>query len=130
MKAQEIFDTVAKHLFEQGHQAVNAAFGMCAYRSPNGSKCAVGILIPDADYDPMIEDNDVFTALEILAPNSQVCADLREHEDFLTELQEAHDWDDSWGTTETMRDALRHAANAANGAVDTSILETLSFKDR
>ena len=29
--------------------------GVCAYRSPNGRKCAAGQLIPDELYDPKIE---------------------------------------------------------------------------
>lgn len=53
MKPQEIFDTVARHLFKQGHPAVED--GSCLYRASNGDRCAAGVLITDRYYDPKME---------------------------------------------------------------------------
>lgn len=57
MTPQEIFDTVCAHLAGMTAKSINES-GMCTYRGPNGSKCAVGALIPDDMYRPwMDEDN-------------------------------------------------------------------------
>jgi len=52
MTSQEIFDTVIAHLLQQGKQSKSS---VCLYRSDDGSKCAVGALIPDSEYDPAME---------------------------------------------------------------------------
>jgi hypothetical protein len=52
MTSQEIFDTVIDHLLSQGKQSKSH---VCLYRSDDGSKCAVGALIPDSEYDPTME---------------------------------------------------------------------------
>lgn len=59
---QEIFDTVARHLLTQKARSEclidfdgEMAKG-CAYRTPDGLMCAVGCLIPDDLYDPIIEN--------------------------------------------------------------------------
>ncbi len=54
MTLQEIFDKVRTHLLTQGEQC--AFGGNCKYRGDNGKMCAVGCLIPDALYNPEIED--------------------------------------------------------------------------
>ena len=55
MTEQEIFDTVLEHLRKQGKAALSAE-GDCTYRGPDGTACAVGCLIPDELYDPLIEN--------------------------------------------------------------------------
>jgi hypothetical protein len=45
---QEMFDKVANHLFNQGCKSADAC--RCLYRGPNGTKCAIGCLIPDELY--------------------------------------------------------------------------------
>ena len=54
MDSQEIFDKVVDHLRKQGHRSVDE-YGSCMYRAPNGDMCAVGCLIPDNLYRPVIE---------------------------------------------------------------------------
>ncbi len=54
-RAQDIFDTVAVHLIEQGEPSVDAT-GSCQYRDGVGANgkmlmCAIGCLIPDEMYD-------------------------------------------------------------------------------
>lgn len=58
MNAQEIFDTVASHLLQQGRKAVSV-LGSCRYRITAPAdvvlKCAIGCLIPDELYNPEME---------------------------------------------------------------------------
>jgi hypothetical protein len=51
---QELFDTVATHLLRQGRKAETER-GVCKYRTDDGLKCAVGVLIPDELYCPIFE---------------------------------------------------------------------------
>ncbi len=56
MTNQEQFDTVVKHLRNQGCKAVNSEdSSQCYYRTENGLKCALGALIRDEDYTPAME---------------------------------------------------------------------------
>lgn len=55
---QTIFDKVAKHLLTQRKRAQSnrgGTGGACVYRSSDGSKCAIGCLISDENYDSQIE---------------------------------------------------------------------------
>lgn len=54
---QKIFDHVIKHLRKQGRQSLldTDVIG-CAYRGQDGDKCAIGCLITDKEYDPIIEN--------------------------------------------------------------------------
>lgn len=54
MTNQEIFDKVLTHLRVQGRASVEEGVG-CMYRGPGGTSCAVGCLIPNYLYDPVIE---------------------------------------------------------------------------
>lgn len=72
MKAQTIFNKVVKHLFAQGCAASlprnpkdGAAYSGCAYRGPNGTTCAVGHLIPDRLYDPVMEGKSYSQIAEV-----------------------------------------------------------------
>jgi len=129
---QEIFDTVAKHLFEQGKPALSSSGGMCVYRGKNGLKCAAGILIPDEMYN---DDMEGRTIEETFLPDN-----LHKSVDLIMELQEIHDVADpneirssvehwgNWKSTDQMRSALNAVAHTHN--LDNSILATLKFKDR
>ena len=55
MTQQEIFDTVLAHLRKQGKAAMDDK-GNGQYRGLDGTACAVGCLIPDELYDPLIEN--------------------------------------------------------------------------
>ena len=104
MTEQEIFDTVLEHLREQGKAAANAE-GSCQYRGANGTACAVGCLIPDELYDPLIEGLGVERILEAVVPDYRqdqtqellpVFARIKnhigaEHLPLLSRLQYAHD---------------------------------------
>lgn len=57
LNKQQVFDKVAAHLLAQGQTSSkgNHPGGTCLYRGPNGTKCAVGCLIPDDMYEPTME---------------------------------------------------------------------------
>lgn len=58
---REIFQTVARHLLKQGAQSIR--FGIsenpteCVYNNRSGLKCAVGALIPDDKYRPVMDQS-------------------------------------------------------------------------
>ena len=58
MNILEMNEKIYQHLKQQGKVAVNS-YGSCVYRSPDGSKCAVGCLITDEAYDPKMEMDGV-----------------------------------------------------------------------
>jgi hypothetical protein len=54
MTRQQMFDRVWQHfVVEKGPASGNVT--RCYYRSENGAKCALGLLIPDEMYDPQME---------------------------------------------------------------------------
>ncbi len=55
---QQIFDKVVKHLLTQGKKAMMNAES-CAYRGKDNTSCAVGCLIPDRYYNPLMEGRSV-----------------------------------------------------------------------
>jgi len=86
---QEIFDKVWNHfVVNKGPASFNNESGMCKYRGDNGAKCAVGLFIPDEDYDPKIENytanaDRVTSLLPFTVNDSKVS--------YLLELQRCHD---------------------------------------
>lgn len=87
--AQEVFDTVAKHLLAQNEQSKEGT--TCLYRGPKGTKCAVGCLIPDEMYDEVFNS----LSLESLLCSSRVTRPLRDflqlYAELLKDLQFIHD---------------------------------------
>ena len=105
MTEQEIFDTVLAHLRKQGKASTNHLNG-CRYRGEGGTACAVGCLIPEELYDPVIEglvveqllgadslpSGDKSHAHKILPIIARIEGRLgAEHLKLLKELQDAHD---------------------------------------
>ena len=130
MNAQEIFDTVAKHLAKQGHQARNGA--TCSYRTPNGDKCAVGCLIIDEEYSPEMDtplraDNGthlIGTGVESLMKRGLLPERFTPFISLLGALQQNHDDE---GSGDDLRDALWRTAEYHN--LSPAILDTLTFPD-
>lgn len=123
MQAQEIFDTVATHLFKQGRRATNWEMPhMCSYRGAGGSKCAVGVLIPDDVYDPMMEGR---TIIGLVDSGSGLPDWMSENKTLLSWLQDVHDVESNWKSSDTMKAALRQAAGA--NSVKADVLNGLSF---
>jgi hypothetical protein len=55
MSLQEIFDFVNEQVIKQAKPSWRGELGDCAYRGPNGLKCAAGFLLDDEDFDPDME---------------------------------------------------------------------------
>ncbi|MGQ7794513.1 hypothetical protein ACUN0C_19080 [Faunimonas sp. B44] len=110
---QEAFDFVVRHLFKQGERAV-AEGGGCLYRGPDGTKCAVGCLIPDELYTPRLEGNSVF-----MLP--QRVLDQLPAPSLLNELQIAHDDPTNWWNPTRLRYHL--TVIAQHWALNTDALE-------
>ena len=132
MTPQEIFDTVAKHLFTQGKRAGILRDGgdgfygpvfRCRYRAPDGATCAVGKLLPDDAYDPKMEGAVV--ALLISSFGGALPSWMRENVDLLDRLQKVHDQETHWASETRMRWELSLVAQSFG--LDDSILLGLSF---
>jgi len=60
---REIFDRVKAHLLTQGERSYK--YNTCAYRGDNDTMCAIGCLVDDISYDPLMEGETV-TSLYVL----------------------------------------------------------------
>ena len=80
---QEIFDVVSVKALEQGEKCMDETNTFCQYH--NGNKCCfIGFVIPDEQYDPVIEGNDISS----LILDEKVESDMP---DALDALQVIHD---------------------------------------
>ena len=73
-QAQVVVMQMADHLATQ--RKPSDLYGTCLYRSPNGCKCAVGILIPDELYNHFIEDTEIAA---IMDAETGECRDISDH---------------------------------------------------
>jgi hypothetical protein len=96
MTHQEILNKVWARLKAQGRAARND-YGGCAYRTSDGSRCAVGILFDNPSTLSFIEASGLncqpvekLVKCSYLDEVGEVQA-LAPHVEFLTDLQEAHD---------------------------------------
>lgn len=131
MTPQDIFDTVARHLFTQGERSARLVLDddgepedtECLYRGPNGMSCAIGALLPDAAYRESMEGQG---AVQLCRQWSDVLpAWMPANVDLLEDLQIIHDRAINWKDEATMKFAL--ALLADRTGLDKSILDTLSF---
>jgi hypothetical protein len=101
MTKQEIFDKVWNHfVVENNPPAMDTERRSCRYRTHDGLKCAVGILIPDKEYLPVIEQHIVTYLYMVFQEGRGYCPPtlaklFREGNynvgQFLHALQSAHD---------------------------------------
>lgn len=88
---QKPFDLVLRRLRKQGHASTLG--GTCRYRSPDGSRCAIGHLIPDQKYRREFEFN--FASCSTRGREIREAAGLDpwndRHTRFAAALQDAHD---------------------------------------
>jgi hypothetical protein len=113
MNAQEIFDTAVRHLFTQGKRGgkqANYYYGSegfkCQYRGEDGTKCAVGALIPDELYDPLMDRKSI-RAHKLSEWFPCLPAFFKEQAEFLDQLQYIHDADGSWIDEATLKERLK-----------------------
>ncbi len=84
---QQTFNKVVRHLRRQGVRS--SAAGVCFYRGPNDTKCAVGCLIPDELYQYRMEgcsvrDPSMETFLRLLGHDVGLCVQLQlAHDDYM-----------------------------------------------
>jgi hypothetical protein len=94
--AQGMYDTVARHLFTQGRPALDQTArpgeATCVYRGAEGTKCAIGVLIPDNRYDEGLEGSNAYNNHVLAAVGLDRDSDLTE---LAWDLQQAHDKPDN-----------------------------------
>lgn len=84
---QKVFDKALAHLRKQGKRSMS--FAGCAYRGPDGLKCAIGIFIADRKYNAVMEGNTADTDC-VFGALPKYVADAGEK--FLSDIQnELHD---------------------------------------
>lgn len=104
-----VFTRVKAHLLQQGRRALvdpdpgAIAAGACAYRGHDGTKCAIGCLIKDEFYTPLMEGPSIYqVSVQLALAQSLGCGheELSEHLVFLRRLQKIHDEEepDVWAT--------------------------------
>jgi hypothetical protein len=88
---QEVFNFVAGHLLWQQHKSKRRGAG-CAYYGENGSRCAVGCLIPE-DLYPLVKEGEGVTELcqRINVPCWVTFNKPTRVIELLEELQQLHD---------------------------------------
>ena len=59
MTKQEVFDTIWYGITKQNAFSYDPIADRCMYRGPNNTRCAIGLLIPDDIYDPVIEEKGI-----------------------------------------------------------------------
>lgn len=127
MEAQEIFDTVAKHLFKQGCRSVEDESlddPACLYRGPEGRMCAVGVLIPDELYDADMEYQNACYLIGKVGPPFPGW--MKANETLLQDLQVTHDRPAYWTSSDAMQERLRIVAQMHRLSAD--VLDGLSFE--
>jgi hypothetical protein len=102
---QSAFDAAATHLIAQGRKCFGLNIKACAYRGPDGTRCAVGALIPDELYDAFWESNPIRNVLDY----SDGIRDHFEQTDtlLLVRLQMVHDLFPVEAWPERLRDTAK-----------------------
>jgi hypothetical protein len=94
---QDIFDYVFEGLYKRGKRAYDNTHLACQYKTIDGSKCAVGMLITDeyyAKYGEVIEGSNIADLrLSYVDEDRPLIPTLAQHSDLLGDLQEIHDQD-------------------------------------
>lgn len=90
MNSQEAFDTALKHMRAQKRASQDNKTGSFKLRGPEGTKCSIGILIPDEQYEKRME----MMSIRNIWPLIPTLKDLPYA--FLLELNRAHDSSANW----------------------------------
>lgn len=85
MDKQEMLNTVVPFLIRQGKPSMNTKM-KCMYRGPDGTKCAIGCMIPDDKYNPSF---DICKPLALIM--KQMPEVLGDDIIFLRSVQKCHD---------------------------------------
>lgn len=104
MNAQQIFDTVLTGLRAQGKASMGDEG--CMYRGEDDCKCAVGMIIPDADYRYEMEGQSA----PLVVTKFPQLFHLQGHAELLDALQDAHDQELSSGGMGAWEAAMKSVA--------------------
>ncbi|MDE2000042.1 MAG: hypothetical protein KGI52_14080 [Burkholderiales bacterium] len=110
---QDVFDTVATHLLTQRRRSMLPGGEVCAYRSPNGDRCAAGCLIGPDEYSHDFEEELWRTLIDMERVP-------RAHGALIARLQSLHDDCEP----EKWRKRLRSVARMY--ALNPSVLDTFA----
>ena len=94
---QELFNIVVRHLLTQNKKSTLGPKNYsCAYRGADGTKCAIGCLIPDEEYHESLEGVAAWALMQNRNYSDRVGAVLKKRLDVLggnlaCDLQDAHD---------------------------------------
>jgi len=87
---EDLFRTVARHLFRQGCQStLENNSNECLYRGPKGRMCAVGFLIPDSSYSSAMEGRGIDSLIEDFGGGLPRA--ILDNSSLLNRLQHIHD---------------------------------------
>lgn len=125
MKAQDIFDTVAVHLFNQGTRSVDNKY--CRYHNDDGLKCSIGVLITADNYFPEIDMGNKSIKSLIHEYDDRFPDWMKENLGLLLALQSVHDKNHNWESSDNMFNALVDVASEFD--LSPSILDNLDFKE-
>lgn len=87
MTAQELFNQAYLGVLAQDGPSRLPSSSMCAYRGPEGRKCALGLIITDEEYSPAMEGWGAYR----LDDRGLLPERLRPHLPLLARMQDAHD---------------------------------------
>ena len=92
MTRREVFEQVKAHLLRQNRKAFDSEAGKCRYRADDGTRCAVGCLIPDPYYSEALENNGV-SSPEVREALTLAGVPVEDYEtlNMLSRLQDLHD---------------------------------------
>jgi hypothetical protein len=106
MTEQEVYDTIMAHLRRQGSRSMlseaqvnNPSFpsfysdpeSTCAYRSPDGKKCAAGVMITDEEYSSRMEGINIAGVLGREDCPASLKERITPHFNLISDLQFIHD---------------------------------------
>ena len=97
---------------KENPKSYDSTTGYCLYRGPNGTRCAIGILIPDKLYNPGMEKSSIDSVLTNF-PKLADYLESKSMEDrvFMYKLQSCHD---DPITKESMKQKLVELASEYN----------------
>lgn len=102
---QQVFDKIYTHFIIEGNPRSITIEGECRFRGKNGTKCAIGLFIPDEVYEEKMETLGIASLFQNYPTMEDILGDLSEFE--LSTLQKYHDMA---LTTAIFRDALKNFA--------------------
>jgi hypothetical protein len=98
MELREIFNVVKLHLLTQNERSEDNT-GRCLYRNAAGLSCAIGCLIPEDKYDPILENQNLMDGEDLPDVIASIISDINIDTQYshnlklalLYNLQEVHD---------------------------------------